>query len=125
MRVLKYMILIIFISCNSTKNTGTVTILGRPIKPIVYNDTFVFRSNSEIGVTGYQIQRSPTKTRWTTIVPVTPKFQKDSNWYAVPLPPVNSSYYYRLVSTLDIPLPKNKRKTITYTKDPVYIKVSK
>lgn len=124
MRIIACVVLILF-SCSTTRKTDTGTIESRPLKPVMFSDTFVFKSNSEIGVISYQIQRSPTKSRWTTVVDVTPKLRKDSNWYIIPLPPVNVTYYYRLIANLEVSLSKTKKKKVTYTQDPVFIQISK
>ena len=60
-----------------------------------------FKTNAEIGVVSYKIQRSTNNKTWSQIgLPFLPIQQRDSNWYQVILPNTKTAYYYRQVSVM-------------------------
>lgn len=110
---MRYVIIIILslliYSCKTTKPP-----VPPVLRPPVIDYVIRWKSNGEMGVVNYMVQRSPTKSRWSTLATIMPRYLADSNWYSFTLPTTKTAYFYRILANM------NKKKT--YQTNPIFIK---
>lgn len=118
--MIKYVWLILLLSCSATKQVDIPVVISDTIKPVIAkqeNYVMYWKANAEKGLDNYKLQQSSNNRNFTTIITVKPTFKKDSNNYTYTLPTPKTSRYFRIQSTM-----KNKK---IYMSDTIYVKLTK
>jgi hypothetical protein len=109
--MIKLLIILCFLVSNCNAQTNAAGRNNVNYVPYVFN----WKSNAELGVVSYKVQRSYNNHNWVTMTNLLPKFKPDSNLYQVNLPNTKYPYYYKIVAVM---------VNGSYSSTPIYLRTT-